>query len=98
MLVLVACASREVVFVLNWAFSLNGLTNGAMLGGLALALFWKQGKPLPVLAGMLASLACMIAINAWWKQEIAWPWYTLIGATITLWVAGLVRVCSPTKV
>ena len=96
MLVVVACASREVVFVLNWAFSLGGLTNGAMLGGLALAVWWKRGASLPVIAGMLVSLACMIAINVWWKQQVAWPWYTLIGAAVTLVMARLVRMFLPT--
>jgi solute:Na+ symporter, SSS family len=92
MLVLVACASREVTFVLNWAFSLNGLTNGAMLGGLALALFWQRGRSTPVITGMLCSLAGMICLRLLWPAEIAWPWYTLIGASIMLAVAFPVRL------
>ena len=41
-LILVAYLSREVAFVLNAAFSLRGLTSGALLGGLLLAVFWKK--------------------------------------------------------
>jgi SSS family transporter len=107
-LILVAYLSREVAFVLNAAFSLRGLTSGALLGGLLLAVFWKKGRPAPIVAGMLASLAGMTAIQVlprlewskglWMKlvgSEIFWPWYTLIGTTITLLVAWLVRKFSP---
>src|SRR5258705_10501478 len=103
-LIVLAYLSRQVDFVLNAAFSLRGLTSGAMLGGLALAVFWKKGRATPVVAGMLLSLAVMTAIqllpkldstkDLWMKTvgtEIFWPWYTLIGTTITLVTAWLVR-------
>ncbi len=86
---LVAYASREVTFILNWAFSLNGLTSGAMIGGLSLALFWRGGRGVAVIAGMFVSLAVMLAVNLQWKAQIAWPWYALMGATVTLVVARL---------
>jgi solute:Na+ symporter, SSS family len=104
MLILVAYLSRTVEFVLNAAFSLRGLTSGALLSGLALAIFWRQGKALPVVAGMLVSLACMIAIQVlpglpgtspgWMRifgTEIFWPWYTLIGSIITILTAFALR-------
>ena len=87
----VAYLSRQVEFVLNAAFSLRGLTSGALLGGLMLVLFWKRGSARPVVTGMLAALAAMIAISVVWKQQVFWPWFTLIGTTITLLVAGVVR-------
>jgi Na+(H+)/acetate symporter ActP len=103
-LILVAYLSREVAFVLNAAFALRGLTSGALLGGLLLAVFWRQGRGVPVIVGMLASLATMTAIQllpklAWsqtlWMKwvgvEIFWPWYTLIGTVVTLAVAWAVR-------
>ena len=103
-LIVLAYLSRQVDFVLNAAFSLRGLTSGALLGGLALAVFWRKGRATPVVAGMLLSLAVMTAIqllpkldstkDLWMKTvgtEIFWPWYTLIGATITLITAWLVR-------
>ena len=89
-LMVVAYLSREVAFVLEAAFKLRGLTSGALLGGLLLALFWKRGAAAPVITGMLASLAVMILIS--WPQlhlEIAFPWYTLIGGSVTLSVAFL---------
>ena len=62
-LILVASLSRQVPFVLNAAFALRGLTSGALLGGLALAIFWKKGRGVPVITGMIVSLACMTAIQ-----------------------------------
>jgi len=103
-LILVAYLSRQVPFVLNAAFALRGLTSGALLGGLALAIFWKKGRAVPVIAGMVVSLACMTAIqllpklsltrDLWMRvigTEVFWPWYTLIGLIITLVGAWLVR-------
>lgn len=99
-LVGVAYWSREKSFVLNVAFSLRGLTSGALLGGLALAVFGRRGRSTPVVGGMLAALGTMTAIHllprlewtgelwrAWVGPEIFWPWYTLIGATVCLVVA-----------
>jgi SSS family solute:Na+ symporter len=103
-LILIAYVSRRVEFVLNAAFSLRGLTSGALLGGLALAVFWKKGRALPVIVGMLTSLAVMTAIQLlpkWgltkelWARhvgpEIFWPWYTLIGVVVTIGTAWLIQ-------
>jgi Na+/proline symporter len=103
-LVFVAYLSRQVDFVLNAAFSLRGLTSGALLGGLMLAVFWKRGRAISVISGMLASLALMTALQSlpklsatsnWWQRhigfEIFWPWYTLIGVIVTLGAAALVE-------
>src|SRR5258705_5543963 len=62
-LILVAYLSRQVDFVLNAAFSLRGLTSGALLGGLLLAIFWKKGRSAPVVTGMAVSLLVMTAIQ-----------------------------------
>jgi SSS family solute:Na+ symporter len=107
-LILVAYLSRQVAFVLNAAFSLRGLTSGALLGGLGLAIFWKNGRALSVIAGMIVSLAVMTAIqtfpkwhvtNEIWARtigtEIFWPWYTLIGLLVTLTAAALINRLVP---
>jgi SSS family solute:Na+ symporter len=101
-LIVVASLSREVEYVLNAAFSLRGLTSGALLGGLLLVLVWKQGTALPVVVGTLSSLAVMICVSQLeWTQtlpsgevtqaKIAWPWYTLIGTIVTLSTAWITR-------
>jgi SSS family solute:Na+ symporter len=99
-LIIVAYLSREVPYVLNAAFSLRGLTSGALLGGLALVLFWKRGSALPVCTGMIASLLAMIWITqtewhtSFVQGKIAWPWYTLIGTVIMISVAAIVSSLS----
>jgi solute:Na+ symporter, SSS family len=96
-LMLVAYLSREVVFVLNAAFSLRGLTSGALLGGLMLTLFWRRGPAAPLIAGMVASLVLMIGVslNWFWKTPIDWPWFTLLGTIVTLAVAWITRQFWP---
>ena len=99
-LIIVAYVSRRVEFVLNAAFSLRGLTSGALLGGLILAIGWKRGRATPVVTGMLCSLGVMTAIQLlpslefskeFWRRtigtEVFWPWYTLIGAIVTMGMA-----------
>jgi SSS family transporter len=106
-LILVAYLSRQREFVLNAAFSLRGLTSGALLGGLILAIFWRKGRALPVVSGMLASLTVMTAIQVlpvwsvsratwqrWVGTEIFWPWYTLIGTIVVLATAWVVARLS----
>ncbi|MFT6619639.1 MAG: SSS family transporter [Limisphaerales bacterium] len=88
-LVLVALACQQVPSVLTVAFSLAGLTSGAMLGGLMLVLAWKQGRGEPVIYGMLVSLAAMIGVKVY--TTIAWPWYTMIGCAVCILTAMIVR-------
>ena len=101
-----AWLTREVTFVLNAAFSLRGLTAGALLGSLIIALFWKRLGARATMAGMTASLVVMnliywpanVAVTKdWWLRtfgaEVFWPWFTLIGKLVTLGVAwGVARV------
>ena len=104
MLVVTAWLTREVTFVLNAAFSLRGLTSGALLGGLILALFWRQVGARAAMAGMISSVVIMNliywppnipALKPWWNEtfggEVFWPWFTLIGTAVTLGVAGVTR-------
>jgi Na+/proline symporter len=62
-LIFVAYLSREVTFVLDIAFKLRGLTSGALLGGLFLAVFWKRGNAVSVIIGMIVSLLVMTYIS-----------------------------------
>ena len=75
--------------VITVAFSLAGLTSGAMLGGLFLVLWWKRGGSVPVVTGMFASLVGMTWIKL--NTSIAWPWYTMIGCAICLLIAFAAR-------
>ncbi|MBL9188758.1 MAG: hypothetical protein JNK23_14845 [Opitutaceae bacterium] len=103
-LIFVAWLTREVTFVLNAAFSLRGLTSGALLGGLILALFGRSVGMRAAMAGMISSVVVMNllywpaklpATSAWWQGtfggEIFWPWFTLIGTGVTLGVAWAMK-------
>jgi solute:Na+ symporter, SSS family len=115
-LILVAFLTQHVRSVLEAAFTLHGLTSGAMLGGLVMALWWKRGRGLPLIVGMFVSLLVMVAIYlstrygdqvaitaiapiAGWlfETKIAWPWYTLIGSSVTIGVAALTRALLPAR-
>lgn len=106
-LILVAYLSRGVEYVLNAAFSLRGLTSGALLGSLALVLFWRKGPWMPIFVGMIGSCVAMLFItNFEWvtavaptvqKAKVAWPWYTLIGTTITILLATITRAVTGRK-
>lgn len=104
-LILVAFLSRNVEYVFNAAFSLRGLTSGALLGGLLLVLFLKRGRSLPVVTGMLCALVVMLGVSRLhWsgivqgkavELTVAWPWYTLIGAIVSVGVGWLLsRWCK----
>jgi Na+/proline symporter len=107
MLILVAYLSREVVYVLNAAFSLRGLTSGALLGGVIMAVFTRKGSGAPVMIAMCTALLVMIGVTVFeWKTvvdgkevaaKIAWPWFTLIGLTVTLTVSAALRPFFPSK-
>jgi SSS family transporter len=105
-----AWLTREVTFVLNAAFSLRGLTAGALLGSLIIALFWKRLGARATMVGMTASLVVMnliywpanvAATKGWWMAtfgaEVFWPWFTLIGTVVTLGVAWGVRTIWPER-
>ena len=109
-LIFVAWLTREVTFVLNVAFSLRGLTAGALLGSLVIALFWRRLGARATMAGMIASLvvmnciywpATLPALQPWWRAtfggEVFWPWFTVIGAAVTLGVAWATRMLWPER-
>ena len=97
-LVLVAYLSREVDFVLNAAFSLRGLTSGALLGGILLAMFGKKGTSTPIAVAMFTSFLVMVFISWRFSREVYWPWYTIIGTFVTVavaWTMQAVQKASP---
>ncbi|HTA31266.1 MAG TPA: sodium:solute symporter [Candidatus Cybelea sp.] len=100
MLVMVAYVSRGE-FILNTSFALRGLTSGALLGGLLLAVFWKKGRSAPIIIGMVTSLLVMTGLQVLpkysWSHvpDIFWPWYALIGTSVMIGVSWLARSLLP---
>jgi SSS family solute:Na+ symporter len=92
-LIIVAFLTRKNTSVLNAAFALRGLTSGALLASLMLTLLWRKGSSTPVVIGMFAALATMIATLNF--TTVFWPWYTLIGTVVALTVAYAMRGMVP---
>lgn len=86
------------------ALSVASFTYGGLLGGFFLAMLWKRAIQRDAITGMATGIAAMSVIvfagrlsNAFPALAgtlepfvgIAWPWYVLIGTTITLTVGIL---------
>ena len=85
------------------ALAIASFTYGGLLGGFALGLFWKRAIQRDAILGMSIGIGCM-AFIVFAKQlvaafpgldgmlggvaTIAWPWYVLIGTSITF-VCGM---------
>lgn len=82
LLIIVAKMSETQPVIFHWAFSLNGLTSGAMLGGLILALYAARQKPKGVVLGMCFSVLMMATMQISGVNWFAWPWLTLLGCIL----------------
>lgn len=83
------------------ALSIASFTYGGLLGGFFLGIWWPRAQQRDAITGMSVGIACM-AIVVFAKQlgaaypslasslgpfaRIAWPWYVLIGTSITVLV------------
>ncbi|MDQ6886260.1 MAG: sodium:solute symporter [Gemmatimonadota bacterium] len=92
------------------ALSIASFTYGGLLGGFFLGIFWRRAIQRDALTGMSVGIAAM-AFVVFAKQisaavpvlagslaplgRIAWPWYVLIGTTITLLVGVLSSFTHP---
>lgn len=70
---------------LGMALSVASLINGPILGVFLVGAFLKGAREVHALMGMLASIAVMLYVLL--GTKIAWPWYALIGSTVTVSVA-----------
>ncbi|HEY8551477.1 MAG TPA: sodium:solute symporter [Vicinamibacterales bacterium] len=71
--------------VLDAGLSVLSLATGAVLGAFVLGTLRPQTGATAMMIGMLAGLLAMVGV--WGFTSIAWTWYTLIGATVTVVVA-----------
>ena len=82
------------------ALAIASFTYGGLLGAFALALFWDRARQRDAITGMLVGITVMTFVvfaNNLKGQfpfleplaGIAWPWYVLIGTTITFTVGVL---------
>jgi Na+/proline symporter len=88
------------------ALSIASFTYGGLLGGFFLGILWKRARQRDAMTGMAVAIAAM-AFVVFAKQlsaflpgltplgKIAWPWYVLIGTTITILVGIVSSLFSP---
>jgi Na+/proline symporter len=95
------------------ALGIASFTYGGLLGGFALGIFWRRAVQRDAIIGMSVAIATMAfivfarPISAAYPSlastlgpfaNIAWPWYVLIGTTITLVVGILSSLTHPEPV
>jgi Na+/proline symporter len=94
------------------ALSIASFTYGGLLGGFFLGLFVKRARQADAITGMAVGIAVMTVV-VFAKQiaaaypslaprleplgKIAWPWYVLIGTSITLIVGILSSLIRPSS-
>ena len=96
--------------VVEVALAIASYTYGGLLGAFFLGLFWRRANQRDMIVGMSAGVFCMTFV-VFAKQisrlvpgmadtlaplaAIAWPWYVLIGTSITLAVGVLLSLTHP---
>lgn len=70
---------------LSAALSVAALINGPVLGVFLVGTFLRRASEPPALIGMVASIAVMVFV--FFKTDIAWTWYGVIGSGVTFLVA-----------
>jgi Na+/proline symporter len=95
------------------ALGIASFTYGGLLGGFFLGIFWRRAIQRDAITGMSIGIACMgfivfakqlikaypsLADTLTPVASIAWPWYVLIGTTITLTVGILSSFTHPAPV
>ncbi len=91
-LVVIALLARNWGSVLEAGLTIPSLTMGSVLGVFLLALRRRSITQRGALTGMAAGLATMLAIH--WTGGVAWPWYVLVGTSVTFTTGWIVSQLS----
>jgi Na+/proline symporter len=75
------------------ALSIASFTYGGLLGGFFLALFWRRATQVDAILGMTVGILVMIAVVRF--SGVAWPWFVLIGTSVTLVIGVLSSLSRP---
>ena len=73
------------------ALSIASFTYGGLLGGFFLALFWPRARQVDAILGMTVGILVMVGVVRF--SGVAWPWFVLIGTSVTL-VTGILSSLS----
>jgi solute:Na+ symporter, SSS family len=71
--------------VLDAGLSVLSLTSGPVLGAFLIGVLVPRVGPIPMLTGMAGGTAALVLV--WWVGDLAWTWYTFVGASTTSIVA-----------
>ncbi len=75
------------------ALSIASFTYGGLLGGFFLALFWPRARQVDAILGMTVGILVMVAVVR--LSGVAWPWFVLIGTSVTLATGILSSLTRP---
>ena len=73
------------------SLGIASLVYGGLLGAFALARFAERATSASVRLGVAAGIASVTAVWVFARAAVAWPWFVLIGAAITVVVGLLAR-------
>ena len=79
--------------VLVAGLTIASITWGGLLGTFLLGFWNRRANSAGAIAGMLAGIVAMIAVNR--HTPLAWTWFVLVGTAITFSVGSLVSAVTP---
>jgi solute:Na+ symporter, SSS family len=81
--------------VLDAGLSVLSLGSGPVLGAFLLGTLSRSMREHDVFTGMVAGLLVMAVV--WWATPVAFTWYVLIGAAMTIVVASVSLATTPAR-
>src|SRR5437763_4840172 len=92
----IAVLARGWGSVFTAGLTVASIVYGPMLGAFLLGLLPGRVSARGVMAGMTVAAASMAAI--WWRTQLAWTWYVVVGTAICVLVGYAVSSVSPSDV
>jgi solute:Na+ symporter, SSS family len=94
-LIVIAIFARHIDSVFTVGLTIASLVYGTMLGAFLLGVLTRRANSVGVVAGMLASMACMLTIKIY--TTLAWTWYVITGTVVCLVVGYVVSAAFPPR-
>lgn len=79
------------------ALGVASLVYGGLLGAFALGLFAPATRPGDVRLSIAVGIAAVTALWLFARDQVAWPWYALIGTVVTFGVGRLALALRPRR-
>jgi SSS family transporter len=70
--------------IVDTVLSIASFTNGPILGLFFLGALTRRVRQSGAMAGVITGIAVMVFV--WWKLNVSWQWYVLIGSAVTFLV------------